>query len=359
MFYRTAGISYYTRRLTQALAKIGSLKLSVLLDRRDLDMAWIPASVSVIRTITPAHNRFERFTLPLELALRTAQFQVLHSPDFITASGRFCKVVTIHDLYFMEHSEVMTADAARYYQRIQWSARHADRIIAVSRFTADDIARLMPAVAHKVMVVHEAADTPAAPQAGVPPEPWAAQQAPFLLFVGTLEGRKNLATLLRAMHCLPSKSVDKSNEVRLIVAGAAGWGRNDAGTLANSLQLQGQVHFEGRVSDERLDTLYRTARALVMPSLSEGFGLPVLEAMARGTPVICSASGALPEIAGDAALMQPPMDHDALARNILAVWQDDALAADLSRRGLARAAQFSWTRAAAETIHVYRTALGR
>ena len=273
---------------------------------------------------------------------------------------------------------MMTADAARYYGRVHASAQQADRIIAVSQFTADDIARLMPDVAHKVVVVHEAADTAELkienaklkmPEASsslplsqfsilnssrdpgslkAPPEAGSGQ---FLLCVGTLEPRKNLATLLRAMQRLP-------DAVKLIVAGADGWGEGDVGALANELGVRERVTFVGRVNDDELDALYRGARALVMPSLSEGFGLPVLEAMARGTPVVCSASGSLPEIAGDAALMQPPLDEEGLARNLLSIWRDDVLHADLSRRGLARASQFSWDRAAAETMAVYRAALG-
>ncbi len=256
----------------------------------------------------------------------------------------------------MDHPEVMTADASRYYGRTRWSAQHADRVIAVSNFTRDDIARHMPDVAHKVLVVHEAADPEVAggesrgERDAFRPSP-ATLSFPFFLFVGTLEPRKNLATLLRAMKRLPL-------EVKLVIAGADGWGETAIGALASEPGLRDRVTLAGRVSDAELDALYHNARALVIPSLSEGFGLPVLEAMSRGTPVICSDSGALPEIAGQAALVQAPMDDEQLARNLLAVWHDDGLHAELSRRGRTHVSQFSWERAAEETLMVYWKVLG-
>jgi glycosyltransferase involved in cell wall biosynthesis len=355
MFYRTAGISYYTRRLVQALAALPdagpTFTLTVLMDRRDADVAWLPAYVKVIRAVTPAHHKLEHLTLPAELAalqIQNSKFKILHSPDFITCAGAFKKVITVHDLYFMEHPEVMSADGARYYSRIRWSAQEADRIIAVSRFTRDDIVRLMPNTnPAKITVIHEASDAPAETHS-----PFPTPHSPFLLFVGTLEPRKNIITLLKALRRLP-------DEVRLVVAGADGWGEGDVKQTVASLNVLHRVTFTGRVSDAELDALYRRARLLAMPSLNEGFGLPVLEAMARGTPVVCSNAGALPDVAGDAALLHSPLDDAMLAQHIRALWFDDTLHDDYRRRGIERASQFSWQRAARETLDVYRMALNK
>ncbi|GIV85821.1 MAG: glycosyl transferase family 1 [Candidatus Roseilinea sp.] len=358
MYYRKAGVSYYARRLVRALAELPApwFTLRVLLDRRDADTGWVPPNVGIVRVVTPAHHRYEHLTLPIELAclgLRRAPYTVLHSPDFITCRGRFRKVITIHDLYFMEHPEVMSADGARYYSRIRWSASAADRIIAVSCFTRQDILRLIPeAASEKVIVVYEAAGRAPKVESGAvahsaPPTP----HFRFILFVGTLEPRKNLSTLLRALARLPS-------EVRLVIVGAPGWRDEALGDAARELGVAERVEFVGWVSEDKLDALYRQARLLVMPSLSEGFGLPVLEAMSRGTPVVCSNAGALPEIVADAALLHSPTDDAELARHILALWADDALHAEYARRGLARARDFSWARAAQETLEVYRAALG-
>jgi len=351
MYYRQAGIAQYARRLLRALAAQAdpSFRLWALLDRRDRDLSWLPANVHVLRTVTPAHHRYEFLLLPLELMThRRVQSPraVLHSPDFITCRGRFRKVITIHDLYFMEHPEAMSAEGLRYYRRVRWSARHADRVIAVSDFTRADILRLMPELpTQKVCVIHEAPDEPSSLNIS------RALQEPYVLFVGTLEPRKNLVTLLRALARLPT-------DVRLIVVGEAGWGDLSLSELAYTLGVAERVTFSGRLSGEQLDLCYRRARLLAMPSLAEGFGLPVLEAMSRGIPVVCSAAGALPEVAGDAALLHPPTDDAALAAHIWALWSDEALHAELARRGRVRAAQFSWTRAAEQTRAVYRAVLG-
>ncbi len=358
MYYRKAGVSYYARRLVRALAGLQAPRftLRILLDRRDADTGWVPSNVGVVRVATPAHHRYEHLTLPAELAglgLRRAPRAVLHSPDFITCRGRFRKVITIHDLYFMEHPEVMSADGMRYYSRIRWSASVADRIIAVSHFTRQDILRLIPEAApEKVVVVHEAADRESKIESdAVLHSALPVLNTRFILFVGTLEPRKNLSTLLRALARLPG-------EVRLVVVGAVGWRDEALGDVACELGVADRVEFVGWVSEEELDALYRRARLLVMPSLSEGFGLPVLEAMSRGTPVVCSGAGSLPEIAADAALLHEPTDDFELACHIIALWTDDALHAEYARRGLARVQRFSWARAAQETLAVYRAALG-
>ncbi|MCX6017705.1 MAG: glycosyltransferase family 1 protein [Chloroflexi bacterium] len=344
MFYRRAGIANYTRRLVQALAALRDepLRLSVLLDRRDHDTAWLPAEVRVVRIVTPAHHPAEAWTLPLELAVRDAfeRIDVLHSPDYITCRGRFRKVVTIHDLYFLDHPEVLTPASAHYYGRVAQSAQRADRVIAVSAYTCADVARLLPAVLPRTHVVLEAADEPttAASVEALPP---------YALFVGTFEPRKNLATLLNAL----ARTAD---DVRLVIVGEAGWVESEPAALARALGLQERVHFVGRVDDAELDRLYRGARMLLHPALSEGFGLIVLEAMQRGVPVICSDSGALPEVVADAALLHAPRDAEALAAHIMVLWKDAAARAALGERGRARAAEFSWRRAAHETCMVYR-----
>lgn len=359
MYYRRAGIAQYTRRLVQALAREKPdqpAELRVLLDRRDTDTTWIPEGVSVRRVRTPAHHRLEKTTLPFELAL--AHIDVLHSTDFIAPRGRYRKVVTIHDLYFMEHPEVMSPAGARYYGQIGLSVQRADHIIAVSEFTRREIRRLLPGVPEqKVATIYEGAEDPHRPMSDQQ-SPGATAQWPteklkpkiqntrYALFVGTFEPRKNLSTLLRAMKEL-------SAEVKLVIVGERGWGNQKLARLVDELGVQDRVIFAGRLTDSELDAAYRAARLLVFPSLSEGFGLPVLEAMARGTPVVCSNAGALPEVAGDAALMHDPQDVGALARLMRMMWSIDPVNADYARRGKERAAQFTWAGAARQTWQVY------
>ena len=350
MYYRRAGIAQYTRHLVTGLAQTlttyGPARLSVIVDRRDRDTSWIPPGIGRWRTITPAHHRYEHLLFPLELARLNRHFDVLHSPDLIAARGRFRKVITIHDLFFMEHPEVMTASGARYYGRIHASAQAASRIIAVSEFTRREIARLLPEIDPvKVDVVYEAAANPLAATNLEPP----VAQTSYALFVGTFEPRKNLVTLLRALKESPP-------DMKLVIVGESGWGNGQPGRLANELGLGERVKFAGRVSDLELDKVYRGARLLALPSLSEGFGLPVLEAMVRGVPVVCSNAGALPEVAGDAALMHDPLDTAGMARLMRMVWTIDPVQADYARRGLQRARQFSWSAAALATWRVYQSA---
>ncbi len=347
MYYRKAGIAQYTRRLARALVqtpgKSGVHSLAIILDRRDRDVSWVPPGVRLLRTVTPAHHRWEHIALPLELARHSSHIDVLHSPDFISTRGRFKKVITIHDLYFLEHAEVMSAQGRRYYRRMNWSAANANRIIAVSDFTRREIARLLPAVPPaRVTVIHEAAANTQPVSALETP----AESLRYVLFVGTFEPRKNLSTLLKALKELPT-------DCRLMVVGESGWGAGQPVQAAAEFSVRERVTFAGRVSDQELDGYYRGARMLVMPSLSEGFGLPILEAMARGVPVVCSNAGSLPEIAGDAALMHDPLDAAALARLIRVVWTNDVVRADYGRRGLQRAEAFSWARAAQATWQVY------
>ncbi len=353
MFYRKAGTSNYTRRLVQALALQSAAveNLVVLMDRRDHDTQWVPPSVQIRRALTPAHHRYESVLLPLELKLWSTVYRlpssIVHFPDFIACRGTFKKVITIHDLYFMEHPEVMSAEGAQYYRRIRESVQQADAIIAVSAFTRDDILRLLPEVpASKITVVHEAGDI--RQDAAHLPQPQHFE--PYALFVGTFEPRKNLTTLLHVLRHTP-------HDLRLVIVGEAGWENGgEPAQLARELGVMDRVQLAGRVSDAELDQLYREARMLVFPSLSEGFGLPVLEAMSRGTPVICSRTGSLPEIAGEAAVLVDPLDRPQLAQHMSHMWTDNGLHADYRARGLQRAAQFSWERAARETMAVYQSA---
>ena len=174
----------------------------------------------------------------------------------------------------------------------------------------------------------------------------------YVLAVGTLEPRKNLTTLLRAFARLREGSaVDPA--VGLVIAGARGWLDDPIFEAVQSLGLERAVNFPGFVDDDDLPALYQGAELFVFPSLHEGFGLPLLEAMACGVPVVASNASALPEVAGGAALLVDPHDAEALAQAIARVLGDEALRARLRDAGVARAAQFSWQTAARRTLDAY------
>jgi len=273
------------------------------------------------------------------LRLRAAPPDVVHSPNCFLPLWRPAPgVVTVHDLAF----EVHRADFARttgwkYRTFTRAAVRSAERVIAVSRWTADDLCARYGADPAKVRVVHNAPSL-ALGDAPVPDGP------PYLLAVGDVRAKKNLGRLVRAFGALREGEL---RGWRLVLAGVT-----DERQVTAPLLSAGVV-VTGWVDDARLDALVRGAACVVHPSLYEGFGLVLLEAMARGTPVAAARATALPEVGGDACEWFDPHDHDDLAAAVLrAIARRDELAA----LGRARATRFSWARAAQETVAVYREA---
>jgi glycosyltransferase involved in cell wall biosynthesis len=265
-------------------------------------------------------------------------------------------VITVHDLAFLRFPDLLTAESARYYGQIYQAVAGAEAIIAVSQSTARDCVELAGADPAKVHVVYEAADARFTP---APETNHSAIRNPqsaigYVLFVSTIEPRKNLTTLLEAYRLL----IDRGR-VRplppLRVVGERGWLYETVYRRYEELRLGDTVQFVGGVDVAALPALYRGARAFVMPSLYEGFGLGALEALACGAPVLAAQAGALPEVVGEAGLLLPPTDPAAWTAALERVLLDPALAADLRARGPAQAARFSWARAARETLAVYRT----
>jgi glycosyltransferase involved in cell wall biosynthesis len=322
------------------------LRLSVELIRRAPDALFVPAHV-----------------LPLGAPLRR----------------RMYSVVTIHDLGYLRFPDAHTP-AQRLYLRLStlWSARAASRLIAVSAATRDDLIRLARVPPEKIAVVHHglaarfrpvedaAVITTAQERYGI--------RSPYFLYVGTIQPRKNLLRLIEAYaqatgsgsQVAGSIGDDGSRratcDVRLVIAGKRGWLSESIERRAAELGVAERVHFAGYVADDDLPALLSGALAFVFPSLYEGFGMPVLEAMACGAPVLTSNTSSLPEIAGDpsagagqaAALLVAPEDTAAIADGLARLATDPGLRAALRARGLARAAAFTWDRCAEETLAVLR-----
>ncbi len=353
--YAQGGISQYTIRLVHALAALQSGDDLLLLESRRAtsEQSW-PASVARSRIVTPPHHPREQIALPVEL-LRFSM-DVLHSPDFIPPFRRRCRsVITIHDLAFLRFPHLLTPESAGYYGQVARAVQNADQVIAVSHSTKRDLLELLQADPEKITVVHS----------GVSPEcrPLDPQEVEnrrreldlperFVLFVGTLEPRKNLPTLLRAFA-----RVWKAHRVPLVVVGSKGWLYEELFRVRDELGLGEEVKFVGSVKASQLVYYYSCATCLVLPSLYEGFGHPVLEAMACGTPVIASNVSSLPEVAGDAALLVAPEDVEGLAAALGRLLADGGLRQRLIALGLQRAATFSWQQTARETLAVYHKAV--
>lgn len=349
-----AGIARYAMLLSRALAELdGPEEFVVLKARRAWRQRLGGESMLQRRCLTPPHHRLERWLLPLELAAHTRP-ALLHSLDHVSpAWGAWRSVVTLHDLAFLLYPETHTSASRAYYAAAGESARRAQRVIAVSQRTASDAVRLLGLDPARVRVVHEAAGpafapqprealTPLAERLGFPP------QQPYVLFVGTLEPRKNLPLLLDAFARLRNQL-----DAHLVVVGARGW----LDEPIAAARTQEAVHFAGWLDEHDLAVLYSHAGALALPSMYEGFGLPVLEAMACGAPVVSSNAGPLPEVAGGAAVLLPPEDPVLWARALVQVLTEPARATEMRSRGFVRAQAFSWRRSAEQTRDVYREAL--
>lgn len=273
-------------------------------------------------------------------------------PRFLPVS--IAQVVTIHDLVWKFAGETMRPLSRWLEQRLMPDAlRQADRIIAISLSTAQGIEAEFPFAKDKVRVVHLGLPIMALPsdrksllQLGI--------DRPYFLFVGTLEPRKNLRRLLGAFARLP-ESVRNAN--LLVVAGGKGWGGVNVDALLKELKIERHVIIVGYVSDAQLSSLYAHACFLAMPSLYEGFGLPLVEAMGFGTPVLTSKVSSMPEVAGDAGLLVDPFDEDAIAKGMGRLLTDDVLRQSLADRAKPNAVRFSWKKAAKETMNIFTEAV--
>jgi glycosyltransferase involved in cell wall biosynthesis len=281
-----------------------------------------------------------------------ARGRVLWSPNNTGPIATYRQVCTFHDLIPLDNPEWFSPRFSAWYGWLMPRlARQVAHIIAVSEFTRRRIVESFGVRPGKVTVIPNGVDkrfsVRPAEEIAAAKETLGLPDGPYFLFVGSLEPRKNLRRLLLAWEKAQSRL---SNDTWLVVAGAKG--RSKVFSQAPLEHLPPRVHLTGYVSDEALPALYSGALAVVYPSLYEGFGLPPLEAMACGTPVITSNTTSLPEVTGDAALLVDPLDPDQIASAIVRMAADAGLRSDLSRRGVARAGTYSWDAAAAATLNV-------
>lgn len=287
-------------------------------------------------------------------------FDVLHCPTplfpFLRKPADVRVVCTVHDVTPRIDPRWHKRSHVAYFRwALPWFFRHVDQYLADSQATAADLARLYHVADARVTVVPLASRWPV--------EPAADPKRDFLLAVGTLEPRKNLARTVAAFQRVKQAHPQLKTELLLIGKGGWGdvrWGEMRWGEMRQSDDRQGvpDVRWTGFVDDDTLRALYREARGLVYPSLYEGFGLPVLEAMSLGCPVITSSCSSLPEVAGDAALLVDPHSVEAIAQAIQRLLTDEPHARRLADEGTRRATQFSWRRTARETLAVYRQVAG-
>ncbi len=299
----------------------------------------------------PANSRLAAFG---KAAAATSGHVVYHATEHLLPNVAAPTVLTIHDLIFRRYPQHHTLTNRAFLNvAVPLFARRADAIIAVSRHTKRDLVEQYRVPDEKVHVIYEGIDE------SFKPAPQSEQHrvrmqyspdAPYLLMVGTLEPRKNHAAAFRALAALRQSGYPH----RLLIVGGDGWLFSPVRQLPATLGLDNQVSFLGYVSHADLLALYSAADCFLAPSLYEGFGFPVLEAMACGAPVVCSDASSLPEIAGNAALIVSPHDDAGLANAIRLVLDQPQFAARLRDLGRQRSAMFRWDACAAETVAVYR-----
>lgn len=369
--HQGAGIGRLTRNVVRALAEVDQEnEYTLLVQGRRLPYppgtphprntaSGIPsANFREVRTWIDEHwwNRiWHRARLPIDVEWLVGQVDLFHSPDFTLPPMRSGtkSIVTIHDLSFLRlpHCferallEYLTSNVPRAVQRADW-------VLADSENTRQDVIELLGVAEERVTVLYP----------GVEPRFRSIDDAQllssiqekyvlpprFILSLGTIQPRKNYAGLIRAFARL---SMD---DLSLVIVGGRGWLYEDIFSQVQALGLEGRVFFPGFVDDADLPAVYNLAEAFALPSLYEGFGIPPLEAMACGTPVVVADNSSLPEVVGDAGLLVDVHDTESLAEALACLVQDTALRQTLVERGLVRARRFTWPGAARTLLETYR-----
>jgi len=354
--YRSAGITWYIYNLIRHLPEADpGIAYTVFTAERGCTFEQTTVRWSRWPTWhPPVRILWEQVVQPR--AVRRAGVDLLHAPAFVGPLLGSCPtVVTVHDLSFVLYPQNFRAGNRLYLRTMtRLSVRRARRLIAVSESTKQDLVHYYHLPPERIDVVPNGVDDRFRPWPEAQVAAFrAARGLPerFLLFVGTLEPRKNVAGLIRAYARLPQPRPP------LMLVGGKGWLYDEIFALVESLGLGGKVHFVGYVPAEDLPGWYNAAHLFVYPSLYEGFGLPPLEAMACGTPVISSTTSSLPEVVGRAGLLVDPGDIEALAEAMDRLLNDEDLHAALRTAGPERAAAFSWRETARRTALVYRRAL--
>jgi glycosyltransferase involved in cell wall biosynthesis len=357
------GIGTYVRNLVPALARQDPALEIKLFHARfssgEPPERWL-RDFRIEELAAPVRSLYPRWNLagrpPLPISLRSADIVHATNPAAIppAAPGQRL-VVTVHDLAYEHFPDAFPWRWRTLYRLgLRAAVKRADAIVTPSRNTAEDIlsrTKIDPARLH---VVPLAASLEAGRLEPGDVLPRLKIRAPYVLFVGTLEPRKNLVRLVRAYRRVAATGVPHA----LVLAGPLGW-RTKALMREIALHGLGDIVLTGPLSGEDLDAVYRAADVFVYPSLYEGFGLPVVEAMARGVPAVASNTSSVPEVAGDAALGVNPRSVREIATAIESLLTDTNLAEKLAARGRARAERFSWNETARLTVHVYEEVTGR
>ena len=356
------GIGTYIRNLLRHLARTDTDNEFVLLcGEADLGVA-AQLGPNFRAVLEPSPNYSLREQVHVPWVLRRERPDVYHAPHYVLPAGVRCpSVVTIHDCIHLMFPQYLPNRLAYAYARAQmWAAaRRSDCILTVSEASKRDILHLFNVSPEKIVVVYNAIDT----HFSVTPSDDAVTRVReryqldhrFVLYVGNIKPHKNLVRLIEAFDELRRGELE---DLKLLIIGDQISRLPALRRAVHRHKLHKHVRFLGYLADDQLAILYRLASVFAFPSLYEGFGLPPLEAMASGTPVVTSNVSSLPEVVGDAAVLVNPYDVDAIVDGLRRVLTNPALAAEMGQKGIARAREFSWERSVAKTWGVYQQIAG-
>lgn len=367
--HQSAGIGRYTREIVKALARLSAdtgephYRLFVAdtgkaghLTLPGPNFAWCPTRL----TERWLARLWYRLRLPLWIENWTGPLDLFHAPDFFLPPVRpgTRTVVTVHDLSFIREPEtVMPGMMAHLTTWVPRSVQRANHVIAVSEATRQDLIEFYQTPPEKISVLYHGVTADFQPVAdpgrlAAVRQKYGLGKEPFILSVGTLQPRKNYHRLIQALARL-------DDCLTLVIVGSKGWHYKNILAEVARLGLERRVHIPGFAADADLPALYSAASLFVYPSLYEGFGLPALEAMACGVPVIASNQSSLPEVVGEAGLLVDPHQAEDIAAAIARLLDDAPLRRQLAQAGQARAAQFTWTGMATKLLDLYQQVLER
>ena len=337
-----------------------------------MNKVGMPVFEKTANSITAFRNRQRIYSLqnllwsPLSPAFvkenQLGDVDVVHSMTFAAPKFRDSKkklVATIYDLTFITHPQChQKRNIQVCLQGTKNAIKNADAIIAISNHTKDDLMEYLNAPEELITVTHLAAGDDYVPIDNVSELARIKHKYhlpdKYILFIGSLEPRKNIKTLVEAFARLPLRLRD---EFPLVIAGGKGWMNRDIQKVVLQLGLGPKIFFAGFIDSADISAVYSGATVFAYPSLYEGFGLPILESMSCGTPVISSNTSSMPEVAGDAALLVDPTNVEELSSGLQLLLENESLRCEMINKGLARATLFSWEKCAQETLNVYHQVL--